>query len=964
MEDRVAPNNGSAETHFSSEDIAAIARHLSGGILVTGPDGSIQWANAGFLKLTGYSLEEVMGKKPGDLLQGPGTNPSTVEAIRQHLRRHESFEVEILNYSKSGEPYTLYLKVDPVFDEEGNLEHFVGFQTDISARRKQAELMQSILHSAHYGIVTLNLEGRIVSFNQGSEQLLGYSESEALSGLDPLTFHDPKQLRERATYLSSKLGRPVETNLQVFQVIASQNLSSEFDEWIYVRKDGKKIFVDLALTELKDLEGRVGGYLGILKDRTELHFAESRLRDFAGRLTKLSRLIPGVIYQYELLPDGRSRFPYASSAIEAIYRVTPGQVKEDASAVFAVLHPEDRDRVSNAIQESARNLESWEQEYRTLFPDGTVRWLYGNANPERLENGGTLWHGFITDITERKDNERRLRDSEERLTMALEATQDGVWDWDLKTNRVFWSPRCYTMLGYQPDSFEVTYEKWQELLHPADREKTLNGVRKTMEDPDSQLDLLFRLRHNDGTFRWISGRGKVTDMDKKGNPVRMVGTHLDITDRKLQDEALRTANRRLEDTNRQLELSIWHANELARQAEAANEAKSAFIANMSHEIRTPMTSILGYADLLSESQKSGDNIDEYLQRLHEAGQHLMTIVNDILDISRIESGKLETEALPVSPVQIIDEVTNMLRGKATIRGLQLKRVLRPETPEYIQTDPGRLRQILLNLVGNAVKFTETGSVTIESGKSDSQVYISVSDTGIGIPRGAIHDLFQPFMQGDSSTTRKYGGSGLGLAISQRLAQLMGGQILAESEEGKGSKFTLQLPLSLPELASREQPPDHAYVTEASDPQTMDMGRGYPHAKAAPPDVKVPSLDGMKVLVVEDDPDIRNIVSLYLSRSKVKVHTLENGKEALRHLLEDETDYDCVLMDIQMPEMDGKTVMIQLKEMNFACPVVAMTAHALSAEVATILKAGFDGYLAKPIDRKTLHEALQKYKVSY
>ncbi len=394
-----------------------------------------------------------------------------------------------------------------------------------------------------------------------------------------------------------------------------------------------------------------------------------------------------------------------------------------------------------------------------------------------------------------------------------------------------------------------------------------------------------------------------------------------------------------------------------KQAEMATVAKSEFLANMSHEIRTPMTAILGYADMVRESidcchecprwaecAVRSEN-DQNLGIICRNGEHLLGLINNILDLSKIEAGGMLVEAAPCSPTDVVADVASIMRVRADERRVELAVEFGGQLPETIQTDEGRLRQALVNLVGNAVKFTEQGAVRIVTNflpawhDSQPALTIQVIDTGIGISQEKIPSLFQPFVQADTSTARRYGGTGLGLAITHRIVELLGGELNVESALGKGSTFTLTVPTGSLE-----------HVRMLRDPAEAVEGRRT-HARNTSAQV---DLTGVRVLLAEDGPDNQRLIVALLRKAGAEVETAENGRIAVeKATAAGVARFDVILMDMQMPEMDGYEATGVLRGKGLTCPIIALTAHAMSSDREKCLAAGCDDYLTKPIDRGRL-----------
>jgi len=429
---------------------------------------------------------------------------------------------------------------------------------------------------------------------------------------------------------------------------------------------------------------------------------------------------------------------------------------------------------------------------------------------------------------------------------------------------------------------------------------------------------------------------------------------------------MEVVNGQLEEKNAQIKLhkreihrifraATEHARVLAQakeQAEAASRAKTELLANMSHELRTPLTAMLGFSELLVaelDGREQKENVGTVLRN----GEYLLRLIDDLLDLSRIEAGKFQMNPAPCSPREIVSDVVELLKARAQEKGLEFVREYEGQIPATIHCDATRLRQILINLVGNALKFTERGSVRvvvrhIGGDASDRHLEVRVIDTGIGIARDQTRRLFEPFAQADTSSTRRYGGSGLGLTISKHLAELLGGGITVDSQPGAGSEFTLTVPL--------EVAPQHVSVGECRHAGGRTLG-----------DSTVPEATTLgfpcRILLAEDGPDNQRLISLLLERAGAEVTLVENGRQALEHGLQAEREgqpYDLILMDVQMPEMDGHVATARLREAEYRGPIVALTAHTMKDDRKKCLEAGCDGYLGKPIRRDALVAAVIRW----
>ncbi len=512
-----------------------------------------------------------------------------------------------------------------------------------------------------------------------------------------------------------------------------------------------------------------------------------------------------------------------------------------------------------------------------------------------------------------------LKESHERLNLVLKGTCDGIWDWNLRDNTVYFSTRWKEMLGYEDLELKNDISTFYELLHPDDKDKVSNKLNVFLQGNESHYAEEIRMRHKNCSYIWILTRGFMI-RDEQGHSKRMAGSHSDITYRK----------------EREIELKIARS-----AAEDANRAKSDFLATMSHEIRTPMNSVIGMASYL-KMLNLGEDESECVDIIVSSGTMLLEIINDILDYSKIEAGKLKLHLDKVNLYSELEMLVGILRQR--VNKTKTITLTMPEEFKNVHhlVDITRLRQVLVNLVGNAIKFTHDGECIDVSVKpiSSGVLEMTVKDTGIGIALEDQKKLFQPFSQLDSGDTKKFGGTGLGLSICRKLVELMGGQIRVESEAGKGTTFIFTIKSFVVQSEGLE-------VSETGNAESLDDA-------------------GMHtILVVDDEKNNRQVMSKILGEMKFNVVGASDAKSAFFYLQDNHVDI--VFMDIGMPIMSGieATRVIRsgkIKGIDAEIPIVAFTAYVFNEDREECLKVGMNDFISKPVTVESLKAILTKFKV--
>lgn len=514
----------------------------------------------------------------------------------------------------------------------------------------------------------------------------------------------------------------------------------------------------------------------------------------------------------------------------------------------------------------------------------------------------------------------------ERLQLATRAANMGIWDWDVSTNELVWDEAMYRLYGVRKEDFGGAYEAWANTLAPEDRARAAEDVQAALRGEREFLSE-FGVIFPDGSRRTLGGMGRVV-RNEAGHPVRMVGVNYDITERKLAEQELILHRDHLEKlvAERTLALSLAMA-----QAETANQAKSVFLANMSHELRTPLNAILGFTQILNRDNQLGEESRRNVATINRAGQHLLALINDVLDIARVESGRSAVENKPFDLNDVLTSIEEMIRGLAQNKGLVFQIEHESDLPVVVEGDGQHLKQILINLLGNAVKYTDRGSVQLRVSHQRDAIDFEVSDTGPGIPLAEQEQVFQPFYQ-TAAGVAKGEGTGLGLAISREYARMMGGTLVLKSQPGHGCVFTLSLPLPEAQLPF--------FKTRSGRVMGLEEGQ-----------------EGWRILVVDDKPDNRELVKQLLEKTGFEVRTASDGQQAVT--IYQSWQPSLIWMDMRMPVMDGYTATQQIRALpgGERVKIVALTASAFEEDRQRVLDAGCDDMVRKPLDEDQLFELM-------
>jgi PAS domain S-box-containing protein len=787
-----------------------------------------------------------------------------------------------------------------------------------------ALLQSAIFNSASFSSIATDAKGVIQIFNVGAERMLGYAAADVVNRITPADISDPQEVITRAHTLSSELATTIAPGFEALVFKASRGIEDIY-ELTYIRKDGSRFPAIVSVTALRDAEGTIIGYLLIGTDNTARKRAEEALQK-AGALqsaifssanfSSIATDAKGVIQIFNV--GAEKMLGYA--AAEVVNRITPAEISDPQEVIdrAETLSSEFATPIAPGFEalvfKASRRIEDiYELTY--IRKDGSRFPAIVSVTALRDAEGAII--GFLligTDNTVRKRIEaeqtelaQRLRDHQFYTRSLFESNIDALMTTD--------APGIITDVNKQMESLtgctrdELIGSPFKNFF--ADPDRAAAGIRLALTKR-KVTDYELTAQDRDGKKTVVSYNA-TTFYDRNRKLQGVFASARDITERKQYEKSL---------------------GEATHAAEEANSAKTVFLATMSHEIRTPMSAVIGLTYLLGQTKLDSDQAS-YLQKINIASDALLSVINDVLDLSKIEAGELVVESAEFSPRDLLTGMADVMRIHADSKGIGFKLNIPADLPATLTGDAARLKQILTNLVSNAIKFTEHGSVELSvrrmpaKGMKEALCFI-VSDSGIGIAPEARARLFNPFVQADASITRRYGGTGLGLSIVKRLAQLLGGEVVVTSMLGLGSQFTVMLEFD-------------AVLASSAEVQT------------APAVFDDCSLDGVRVLVVDDSDINLEVAKRILELKGARVGLAVNGQAAFLCLKAEPDAFDVVLMDVQMPLMDGLTATRLIRgELGLAdLPIIALTAGALSSERPKVIAAGMNDFITKPFDPREL-----------
>jgi len=900
--------------------LAAIFNEAVDGIITIDGGGTINSVNAAAAEIFGYTADEMVGNNVGILI--PASMYNMHDDFLQRYQRSGDRHVigrqrQLFGLHKDGSTFPLELAVSETTLQE---EHrYVGIVRDITQRKAAEKALQDSearlklgIEVARFGLAEIDYKANTVSLSKEAAELYGLNDDAIVVTRDEFhaTCH-PDDLSVTKTAIEECLRAGEDRTLSWEQRVV---LPDGQVRWLDVRK---QVFFDHSVSPPVPSYGSLAA-----RDFTDRKHRELSLKENEQRLALA--LKAAHMTAWEWTPEGS----YWPVELYEMLGISPEKTA-CPETFFEAVHPDDLPDLVAAWGRATAGEKEYNHVFRIIRPDGEQRWIRGIGEVVRDSAERVIRvYGLNWDETDEVEFENEMRLNAERIRVAASAAGFGTYHVDLDRKNVVWSEELKLLVGLdEGKTSAAAFGTTPSFVHPADREKFqdhFDDILTDLDEPDHSL--IHRIVKPDGEVRYFRMQSRSL-FEGEGTQKRLrmiVGTLLDVTQQREYERSLRRER---------------------RLAQAASESKSAFLANMSHEIRTPMTAILGYAEMLQELVDNNE-ARQHLETIRRNGDFLLEIINDILDLSKIEANKLEIVTERFAPHQIVEDVRSIMEVRASEKDLELTVEYSGLIPSRIESDAKRLKQILINLVGNAIKFTKQGSVriSVHHDPQNEALEFAVTDTGVGISKDQQQKLFQPFSQGDASVTREFGGSGLGLAISRRLANMLGGDIVMESDAGRGSTFTLRMAVGdltgvacvQPEQASRKLP-------DEQDEQPISLN--------------------CHILIVDDRRDVRFLSKAILSKAGAKITEAEDGLQAIAEVERASNDgkrFDLILLDMQMPNLDGYETAQRLREMGFQQPIIALTADAMQGDMNRCIECGCNDYLSKPIDVRQMTQMVLKF----
>jgi PAS domain S-box-containing protein len=793
----------------------------------------------------------------------------------------------------------------PICDNFGNLQHVVCKWIDITesvlinkALKESEEKYRFLVENQNDLLVTFDYYKKVLLFaNPNYYRIFGLSEKDIVGKSFIPMIHKDDQTSVKASIAS--LEKPPYTSYH-------EERAKTVKGWRWI---------GWSLKAVRNEEGQITQTIAVGRDITDRKEAEKKLQVSENRFRELVNTISSGVAIYKVINDGNTGDDYI--------------IQDFNKTALKMEMMEKQDVIGKSLKDIRPNIDEyglipifkkvWKTGESTYYPakiytDDKYANYYENRI-FRLPNHEIV--AVYDDVTARERNAEKIKESEERFELAMKASQDGLYDWNLVTNEIYYSPGWKKILGYEYNELPNDFSIWETLTKAEDVIRSWEMQQKVINKELDRFEMEFKMKHKDGHWVDILSRAEAI-FDEKGKAIRMIGTHVDISERKrFENDLLNALNK----------------------AQESDRLKSAFLANISHEIRTPMNGILGFSGLLKQADLNSEKQHEYIDIIERSGKRMLNTINDLIDISRIESGQVKISNKLINFNDLLSQLYHFFKPEAKEKGLDL--MYEPtleDNKALVSTDEEKLFAIMSNYLKNAIKYTQTGSIHLGYKVKDSSLEFFVKDSGIGIPKEKHDAVFERFVQADLSITKPYEGSGLGLAISKAFAEMIGGKVRLESEPGKGSIFYLRLPLN--------------------NTETISTTKTY---KNDQPKQTKEELKDLDLMIVEDDEASVLYLKILLENKCSSLMIAKTGGQAIK-LVKDHPEIDLILMDVRMPDMDGYTATNMIREFNKDVLIIAQTAYAMESDRDKAIEAGCNGYISKPISEDLLFSTIREFRL--